>query len=308
MRDLIADNSLLLMTLSRFGMSLGFGNDMVGAVCEARGVDTPTFLAVANFASRRPWSNFAVQLPSLMAYLRGAHDYYLDFSVPRIRRELISAIDYADSGEAGLLVTNFFDEYAREVKAHMDYENSVVFGYVDGLLEGRVPHDFCIDIFAAHHDSISEKLQALKDILIRCMPGAYGDQLNATLFDLINCEEDLSMHCRLENEIFVPAVQALEEQVSQSVGDDSDSDAVADMSDRTADARIDVLSPRECEIVAMVACGKSNKEISDRLCISVHTVTTHRRNIASKLNLHSPAALTIFAIINNLVDLDEISL
>lgn len=308
MRDLIADNSLLLMTLSRFGMSLGFGNDSVAKVCQARGVDTDTFLRVANFSSCLPGDDYRVHLPSLMAYLRGAHDYYLDFSIPRIRRELISAIDYAEGDEVGLLVVKFFDEYAREVKAHMDYENLVVFAYVDQLLEGRIPGDFCIDIFASHHDSISEKLQALKDILIRCMPGARGDLLNAALFDIINCEEDLKMHCRLEDELFVPAVQALEESVAAHVAaSDSDEDPSRTGSD-TAEARIDILSPREREIVAMVARGSSNKEIGDRLCISVHTVTTHRRNIASKLKLHSPAALTVFAIINKLVDLDEISL
>lgn len=307
MRDLIADNSLLLMTLSRFGMSLGFGNDTVANVCARRGVDTSTFLAVANFTSGRPWSDYQVHLPALMSYLRGAHDYYLDFSIPRIRRELISAIDYADSDEAGLLVIKFFDEYAREVKAHMDYENKVVFDYVDSLLAGHVPGDFCIDIFASHHDSISEKLQALKDILIRCVPGARGDQLNAALFDIISCEDDLKMHCRLEDDVFVPAVYAIEERlVAAGVSDDASDPSRTP--DEHAEARVECLTPREREIVAMVARGSSNKEVADHLCISVHTVTTHRRNIASKLRLHSTAALTIFAVINKLVDLDEVPL
>ena len=48
-------------------------------------------------------------------------------------------------------------------------------------------------------------------------------------------------------------------------------------------------------------------EIAEALCISVHTVTTHRRNIASKLGIHSTAGLTIFAIINKLVDLHEVN-
>ena len=50
----------------------------------------------------------------------------------------------------------------------------------------------------------------------------------------------------------------------------------------------------------------SNKEIADRLCLSVHTVITHRRNIARKLQIHSPAGLTIYAIVNKLVELNEI--
>ena len=51
-----------------------------------------------------------------------------------------------------------------------------------------------------------------------------------------------------------------------------------------------------------------NKEIADHLCISVNTVITHRRNIARKLQIHSPAGLTIYAIVNNLVDISSVKL
>ena len=67
------------------------------------------------------------------------------------------------------------------------------------------------------------------------------------------------------------------------------------------------LSDREKDIVVQVAKGLSNKEIADALFISVNTVMTHRRNISRKLQIHSPAALTIYALVNGLVNLDEIS-
>lgn len=50
----------------------------------------------------------------------------------------------------------------------------------------------------------------------------------------------------------------------------------------------------------------SNKEISDVLNISINTVTTHRRNISSKLQIHSIAGITIYAIANGLVQMSEI--
>lgn len=50
----------------------------------------------------------------------------------------------------------------------------------------------------------------------------------------------------------------------------------------------------------------SNKEIADKLFLSIHTVTTHRRNINNKLQIHSTAALAIFAILNKLIDLSEV--
>ena len=68
----------------------------------------------------------------------------------------------------------------------------------------------------------------------------------------------------------------------------------------------DVLSAREKEIVTGVVKGMTNKEIADALFLSAHTVITHRRNIARKLQIHSPAGLTIYAIVNKLVELQDI--
>ncbi len=66
------------------------------------------------------------------------------------------------------------------------------------------------------------------------------------------------------------------------------------------------LSQREKEIIVCVVKGMTNKQIADSLCLSTHTVIAHRRNIASKLQIHSPSGLTIYAIVNKLVDLADI--
>lgn len=66
------------------------------------------------------------------------------------------------------------------------------------------------------------------------------------------------------------------------------------------------LSIREKEIVVCVVKGLTNREIADRLFLSTHTVITHRRNIARKLQIHSASGLTIYAIVNKLVELSEI--
>lgn len=66
------------------------------------------------------------------------------------------------------------------------------------------------------------------------------------------------------------------------------------------------LSSREKEIVVCVVKGMTNREIADRLFLSAHTVITHRRNIARKLQIHSASGLTVYAIVNKLVELSEI--
>ncbi len=66
------------------------------------------------------------------------------------------------------------------------------------------------------------------------------------------------------------------------------------------------LSPREKEVIVGIVKGLSNKEIASAMNVSVNTVMTHRRNIASKLHIHTPAGLTIYAIVSNLVKLEDI--
>jgi DNA-binding NarL/FixJ family response regulator len=62
------------------------------------------------------------------------------------------------------------------------------------------------------------------------------------------------------------------------------------------------LTPREREVLPMLAEGKSNKEVAVALNISVNTVETHRAKIMSKLDLHSISELVRYAIRNRLID------
>lgn len=68
------------------------------------------------------------------------------------------------------------------------------------------------------------------------------------------------------------------------------------------------LSQREKEIVGCIVRGMTNKEIAEKLFISIHTVVTHRKNITRKLQIHSAAGLTIYAIVNKLVELSEVKM
>jgi DNA-binding NarL/FixJ family response regulator len=63
-----------------------------------------------------------------------------------------------------------------------------------------------------------------------------------------------------------------------------------------------VLSPREREIIQLLAEGKSNNEVADMLYISAKTVETHRAHIMEKLNLHSITELVHYAILNKIVE------
>lgn len=67
-----------------------------------------------------------------------------------------------------------------------------------------------------------------------------------------------------------------------------------------------VLSEREIEVLSLIVKGLLNKEIADRLNISLSTVVTHRRNIMDKLNRRNVAALTIYAVMHGYVEVGDI--
>lgn len=68
---------------------------------------------------------------------------------------------------------------------------------------------------------------------------------------------------------------------------------------------INELSTRERDILRAVAKGKTNKEIADEFNISIYTVISHRRNISQKLGINSIPGLTVYAIMNKLVDMSD---
>lgn len=303
MRDLVKDNSALILVMGRFGISLGFGDKSVREVCRMQNVNESTFLEVANFVSGKDYNHESILLPSLLGYLKQAHEYYLDFNLPNIRRKLIEAIDCSGTDELAMLILKFYDEYVTEVRKHMEYENDVVFSYVEQLSQGFLNRTFTISNFAGKHTPIGYKLKELKDIIIRYYPEKNNYQLNQVLLEIILSEQDLTSHCMIEDKLFVPAVKLVEQQLKKSgqiqYTDESENESI----DKD---RLEVLSDREKDIIICVAKGMNNKEIADYLYLSVHTVTTHRRNISNKLQIHTTAGLIIYAIANKLVNIEDI--
>ena len=125
----------------------------------------------------------------------------------------------------------------------------------------------------------------------------------ATLYDIYNNEQWLSRHAEVEDEIFVPVIRKMEQKFKQN----DVSVKISSMISQNPD-NADTLSDREKDVIVSLVQGMTNKEIADHLCISINTVITHRRNIARKLQIRSPAGLTIYAIVNNLVDISTVKL
>ncbi len=269
MYRLMSEEHQLLHIISQFGIKMGVGDKTIDEVCHEHHIDTDTFLAVVNHTT-----NTKVDLATLQVYLRNAHIYFLDFQIPRIREELISAVSQVNtsqltdtrSQQIPMLIIRFFDEYVAEIRHHIEHENA---------------NDYALH--PVDDRAMKSSLDELKQLITKYFPIASDViMIYAALQDIFELEKEMALHCAIEDDILLPALK------------------------RSHTTEEEPLSSREKEVLVQVVNGLSNKEIADVLNISTHTVMSHRKNIAKKLNIHSAAGLTIYAISNNLVCLDEL--
>lgn len=273
MCQLMAQEHDAIMIISRFGLPMGVGEQTIEEVCAAHGVHSPTFLAVVNHKLQQADVDIEkVDVETLRTYLKNAHAYFVDFQLPRLRRALIEAVYPSETASRiPILILQSFDQFVQEIRTHVENEDR---GKWASHKQGDEP-------------PVTSKLSELKDLIIKYYPSDITDvkhtyALIAVMNDLYDTEQDFITHCAIEEEILMPAL-ALKHDGQDSM--DS------------------VLSEREREVLVQVAKGLSNKEIADALYLSSHTVITHRKNIAAKLNIHSTAGLTIYAIANGLVEI-----
>ena len=271
-----------IQVISRFGLTMGVGEQTIAEACEVNGVHTPTFLAVINYKVFKQRALPAdIDIATLQRYLRNAHTYFLDFRLPYLRRALIEAIIPADpSSKIPMLILRCYDEFAEEIRTHIEHENA-------GMFEEHTHDD----------QRITDKLSEIKNLIIKYYPsdstiqkGAVTYTLISVMSDLWHTEQDFADNCAIEDDILRPAMSSLPE--SQPL--------------QALKLETEALSERELDVLVQIVKGLSNKEIADVLCISTHTVITHRKNITRKLNIHSTAGLTIYAIVNKLINIDAL--
>ncbi len=287
--DLMSHEEDAIQIISRFGLEMGVGEQTIAQVCESHGVHTPTFLAVVNYKVFHQKALPAdIDIPTLQRYLSNAHNYFLNFRLPRLRRSLIEAlIPAGTSSQIPELILRCYDEFVEEIRTHIEHENA-------GLFEEHEHDD----------ERITGKLTEIKNLIIKYYPSTnYKSPITnnqspitylliSVMSDLWHTEQDFADHCAIEDDILRPLRCKIANAKRQKT---------AALQDETQE-----LSDRERDVLIQVVRGLSNKEIADVLCISQHTVVSHRKHITRKLNIHSTAGLTIYAIVNKLVDINSL--
>lgn len=280
-----------IQLINRLHLPLGVGEKTIAQVCEEEGIDPHTFIKMANYISTcsarlcRDMSRAEIwqkidnanhkeptDIETVMRYIKNGHTYFLDFQLPRIRQELISALGpILATSKVAVLIIRFYDEYVEEIQTHIEHENQNAF-----------------HLHKTDDRHIADKLSELKNLIIKFYPGKADKELFTALHDISEIEEELKIHCAIEEDLLIPALG------KHGHGEEPE---------HTQHENDEELSAREKEVLKEVVNGLSNKEIANKLNISTHTVISHRKNITRKLDIHSVAGLTIYALVNGLADL-----
>ena len=268
MAELIAVSPSLPGVLTRMGIPFGFGDETVEEVCRRNGTDPETFLLICSVYSgdgSLPAKERIrkADLKDVLKYLRRSHTYYMEVAMQEITAALVALTEPCDERHRNI-IRKFFNEYKEELFKHLEYEENTVFPQAEAALHNGRPTP---DDYEENHSHVEEKLEDLKNLVMKYMPPVCGQQdIFRALTCIFSLQEDLSRHILVEDGILVPIVNRR----------------------------------------MHVAKGMLNKEIADAENISIHTVITHRKNITRKTGIKTVAGLTVYALLNNLIDINTI--
>ena len=302
MADLVEANYHLLAVLTRFGIEGGFGERTVREICEKNRLDPDTFVLICNVFSDKAYQPSEEilrdgHIDDILRYLHQSHDYYTSNALVLLASTIEDLIKPCADAQKKV-IWQFFADYKSELDKHFAYEEGEVIPYVQNLLLGKRNPSYSIDRFEENHSNIDEKLSDFKNLVMKSLPPACDAAVRLQLLLWICAlQEDLRCHTYIEDHVLVPMVRLLENPQRYRSRVQAQEEEEGERSE---------LSAREKEILVSVAQGLLNKEIADKHHISINTVITHRKNITRKTGIKTVPGLTVYAILNNLIDISEI--
>lgn len=213
--DLISADWNILSIFERLNIKLGFGEATIDEICSRYNLSPELFLAICNIYSSENYHPKAdtlkkEDLPHILSYLRASHTHYIKNSFPRLHNHIhIMMEEYEDTNR--YILNKFYDDYDSEIKKHFEYEEYSVFPYIESLLKGNNENIYKIRDFEDNHTNVEEKLNDLKNIIIKYLPGTYTSSIRIkVLNEIFKIENDLKKHTMVENKILIPLVTKLE--------------------------------------------------------------------------------------------------
>ena len=282
--QILAQHHILIPIVNRFGIRLGVGDKTIETICDELNLNVDFILTILNVYLDEDYvpENKMVQfdLEPVAGYFNETIQNYLHTLVPNIEKHLNAFVAISDSkNEELLMLQKVFLQFKQELTEHLE----------KGLNHlGPYPH---------------ELLRDLKSILIKHVSGNFNQNLcYAVIFSIGSLESDLIIHNRLRNSILKPKLNELN---SSDIG--SVQSIISNENHRSSTPK-NLLTRRETEILKLIVHGNINKQIADKLNISLNTVLTHRKNILSKTGIKTVSGLTLYCISNGLLSPDELKM
>ena len=215
MAELLDTDFSLLGVATRLGLHFGFGEATVAEVCQKAGIDPETFLLICRvyaFDGYRPTQEAlsAANLKDILQYLHQSHAYYTEVVVPEMAAALECLIGPCEEKQQRI-IRKFFADYKEELSKHFAYEEGQVFPYVEAVLNKQNSAPFTIGEYEENHSNVEEKLEDLKNLVMKYIPAPCNQQeAYKVLFDIYALEYDLGKHTFIEDDILVPMVGRME--------------------------------------------------------------------------------------------------
>lgn len=302
MSSLIEDDYHLLALLMRVGITESFGERTVDDLCSRAGLDTETFIQICRTFCDSEYRAPAqvlrrCRVDDIIRYLHHSHEYYLNTALVSLHSLLEELVAPAPNA-LKRVIRKFFEDYRDDLQNHFDYEENMLIPYLLDLLRGVGGHQSSSLRLLEGHPHMKASLSDLKSLIMNSLPAACDSVSRiSTLMFIFELEEDVERHTRIEDRMLVPIIRLIENPRTPSAADSQDGED---------DLSRGELSDREKEILVGVAKGLLNKEIADQYNISINTVITHRKNITRKTGIKTVSGLTVYAILNNLIDINSI--
>lgn len=280
--DVIIEHYQVIPVISRFGIKLGVGDKTIGEICNEANINPDFFLVILNtflnedYFPEKRLKDFDINL--VINYLKQVDMYMLNAQIHNLEKHLNAFITISDPNNKQLiLIDKLFNKFKQELISQIE----------KGMVDADTPLALLID---------------LKSIIIKHISGNFNENMcYAVIFSIDSIQIDLYKHNRIREKVLQPMIKELENMGVEDWKELINADTISV-------EKANVISQRELDVLRLVALGHINKEIADKLNISLNTVLSHRKNITAKLGIKTVSGLIFYCIANGLISGDEIEL
>jgi DNA-binding CsgD family transcriptional regulator len=322
--ELILQHPFLMPVLNILHIQGSFDGKTIGQICKDKSINEPFML---NLLKAYICDKFILEetLPSysilqISDILSAIYPYILnqfDALIPEIQTKIDKSISKSERSQTGndlLNMKSFFDEYRQLLSDRLVEQKQTVLPHIktvyelyycpDYTSERSDVLDYSLEFYDTKGKSLEKLFDKIKQLLELTLETKSGElKYFKNVYAFYQLNKDILVQDRMEQILLKPMVMQMEESIITTFNEKKKIFRRNTYLPLPKGTLIpDMLSPREKEVLQLVAQGLINKEIAERLKIGLTTVITHRKNIVNKLGIKTIPGLTVYAYTHGYLD------